>query len=175
VSSSPASRGDVNGTALVDQRSCSRRWWPGLADAFLPACAPKMLITKKNVPGQIVRNTIALAALLDKAVSIENIRLGRTPPGLKAQSVAGLELVARISSGSELVGATKGSLAIYYRPGSLQQGSYSADPGTAGSITLLLQIALPCLLFAAKPTSTPSLLSLSGGTNATQVYIASSL
>ncbi|CAL1703953.1 unnamed protein product [Somion occarium] len=41
---------------------------------------------------------------------------------------------------------------------------YSADPGTAGSTTLLLQIALPCLVFSSTPTISD--LTLRGGTNA---------
>jgi hypothetical protein len=35
--------------------------------------------------GQILRNSIALSALLRKHVVIENIRKDRTPPGLKSQ------------------------------------------------------------------------------------------
>lgn len=55
-----------------------------------------------------------------------------------------------------------------FRPGAINlPGNFSADPGTAGSITLLLQVSLPCLLFSSA-TSSPSTLSLRGGTNATQ-------
>lgn len=44
--------------------------------------------------------------------------------------------------------------------------TYTADPGTAGSTTLLLQIALPCILFSS--TSSKANLILRGGTNAAQ-------
>lgn len=39
--------------------------------------------------GQILRNTTALSALLGKPVTINNVRAGRSPPGLKAQHAAG--------------------------------------------------------------------------------------
>ena len=39
--------------------------------------------------GQLLRNSIALAALLGKPVGINKIRAGRAQPGLKAQHAAG--------------------------------------------------------------------------------------
>ncbi|KAG8780597.1 hypothetical protein FRC16_003091 [Serendipita sp. 398] len=118
--------------------------------------------------GQILRNGVALAALLQQPVTISNIRKGRSPPGLKAQHAAGINLVGQISEGSNLVGARRDSQTIVFTPGEIKTGRYSADPGTAGAITLLLQIALPCLLFATSPSSESSTLILRGGTNATQ-------
>lgn len=79
----------------------------------------------------------------------------------------GLELAAEISS-ARLAGATNGSVEINFAPGRIGlPGRYTADSVTAGSTTLLLQIALPLLLFAPSPTA-PSTLTLLGGTNATQ-------
>lgn len=79
----------------------------------------------------------------------------------------GINLVAEICSAS-LTGAEVKSSAVDFTPGSiLLPGEYSADPGTAGSTTLLLQVSLPCLLFSGSPTTTPSTLTLRGGTNAT--------
>ena len=112
--------------------------------------------------GQLLRNSVALAALLRKPIAIDNIRAGRSQPGLKAQHAAGLQLVARICNATT-EGTEKGSHALKFAPGDIAPGNYSADPGTAGSTTLLLQIALPCLLFAGDP----SRLILRGGTNAT--------
>ena len=43
---------------------------------------------------------------------------------------------------------------------------FTADSRTAGSVALLLQVALPCLLFSS--STAPSTLVLRGGTNATQ-------
>ena len=57
------------------------------------------------------------------------------------------------------------SCTMDFVPGPIQTGkAYTADPGTAGSTTLLLQVSLPCLLFSR--SSTPSTLTLRGGTNA---------
>ena len=134
--------------------------------------------------GQILRNAVSLSALLSKPVSITKIRNNRRPPGLKNQHrtgkayleivlfspspalSAGLELAAQIASAC-LTGAKNGSSNIDFVPGRIQlPNHYHADSVTAGSITLLIQIALPLLLFS--PTSVPaSTLTLLGGTNAT--------
>lgn len=78
----------------------------------------------------------------------------------------GIELAARISS-AQLMGAKNGSREIEFVPGTINlPNHYTADSVTAGSITLLLQVALPLLLFAPKPVQA-STLTLLGGTNAT--------
>ncbi|TCD63887.1 hypothetical protein EIP91_004796 [Steccherinum ochraceum] len=123
--------------------------------------------------GQILRLAIALSVLLSKPISVDKIRHSRKPPGLKAQHAAGLRLAAEICSAT-LTGCKMGSTSIEFHPGIRDPfRSYCADPGTAGSVTLLLQIALPCLIFS--PRQSPSHeenlsvdLTLRGGTNATQ-------
>ncbi|PIL23740.1 hypothetical protein GSI_13490 [Ganoderma sinense ZZ0214-1] len=119
--------------------------------------------------GQLLRIAVGLSALLSKPISIDNIRANRTPPGLKYQHAAGLRLVANICS-AQLSGNDTGSSSIQFHPQTPPQTSesrpYSADPGTAGSIALLLQVSLPCLIFS-PPTAGPSTLHLRGGTNAT--------
>jgi RNA 3'-terminal phosphate cyclase (ATP) len=114
--------------------------------------------------GQLLRNTVALAALLSKNVTIHRVRHGRNPPGLRNQHAAGIKLVGDICA-ANLTGAQTGSVSVDFRPGLiLLPGDYSADPGTAGSTTLLLQVSLPCLLFSSTPTR--STLNIRGGTNA---------
>ncbi|PPQ63191.1 hypothetical protein CVT24_005736 [Panaeolus cyanescens] len=136
--------------------------------------------------GQILRNAVSLSALLSKPIDIQQIRNGRTPPGLRSQHktgntidlsitldklliklyTKGLELAAKISNAS-LINAKVGSTNIQFTPGQISlPGHYTADCVTAGSITLLIQIALPLLLFSTKPTSARSSLTLYGGTNA---------
>jgi RNA 3'-terminal phosphate cyclase (ATP) len=39
--------------------------------------------------GQILRNAVSLAALLQLPITVENIRASRKQPGLKAQHAAG--------------------------------------------------------------------------------------
>lgn len=75
--------------------------------------------------------------------------------------IIGLQLVSKISSAT-INGDTLQSQSIKFYPGSICGGNYTAIVKTAGSISLLLQVALPCVLFANSPTK----LVLEGGTNA---------
>ncbi|KAF5330824.1 hypothetical protein D9619_005671 [Psilocybe cf. subviscida] len=116
--------------------------------------------------GQILRNAISLSALLSKPVNIHKIRHNRKPPGLKNQHRTGIELAAKIAS-ARLTGAKNNSSEVEFVPGQINlPNDYMADSVTAGSITLLFQIALPLLLFSPTPASA-STLTLLGGTNAT--------
>lgn len=79
-------------------------------------------------------------------------------------ALPGLRLVADICN-AELTGCEIKSTAIDFSPGPVQiPGTYLADPGTAGSTTLLLQVSLPTLLFSQSEKT--SELTLRGGTNA---------
>ena len=111
--------------------------------------------------GQILRISAALSCLTTKQVTVTKIRACRPKPGLSAQHLAGLRLVAAICEG-ELVGGAIRSEEIVLTPGLVRAGKYSVDTKTAGSVSLLLQTALPCALFAAEPST----LVLKGGTNA---------
>ncbi|GAX77906.1 hypothetical protein CEUSTIGMA_g5348.t1 [Chlamydomonas eustigma] len=103
--------------------------------------------------GQILRNAAALSAITKQPITICNIRAGRKQPGLRPQHLTGLNLVSTISQGSSLTGCSVGSNRIELRPGKfLAAGDYVADTLTAGSCTLMVQQALPCLLFAVKTT-----------------------
>ncbi|KAF9239599.1 RNA 3'-terminal phosphate cyclase domain-containing protein [Melanogaster broomeanus] len=123
--------------------------------------------------GQLLRNAVTLSALLSKPISISNVRQNRRPPGLRKQHEAGIKLAAAMCS-AEIHGVEPGSTAIEFRPGPIQlPKTLTADPGTAGSTTLLLQVALPCLLFSPSPPQPQpshepltSILTLRGGTNA---------
>ncbi|GFQ80058.1 RNA 3'-terminal phosphate cyclase [Trichonephila clavata] len=111
--------------------------------------------------GQILRNAIAFSALLKKPIRVFNIRAGRSNPGLRPQHLAGLLLAKDLTSG-RLKGGKVGSTEISFYPGDIQGKKYYADPGTAGSVMLLFQVAFPCLLFA----DAKSEMNLRGGTNA---------
>ncbi len=117
--------------------------------------------------GQIVRNACSQCAIFRKPLRIANIRAGRDKPGLRAQHLTGIELVAAMCGG-RLAGAAVGSTAVELWPGALAAATYVADAQTAGSTCLLLQIALPCAVFAPGPCS----LRLKGGTNAAMVGTA---
>ncbi|KAJ7074377.1 RNA 3'-terminal phosphate cyclase domain-containing protein [Mycena amicta] len=127
--------------------------------------------------GQILRNSISLSALLRKPITISKVRNGRRPPGLKNQHRTGIELAAQICSAA-VTGVKNGSESVEFIPGQIEPGDYTAVGSCLarftrfkmcrirkppGASTLLLQIALPLLLFGSK-TST---ITLKGGTNAT--------
>ncbi|XP_026320670.1 RNA 3'-terminal phosphate cyclase [Hyposmocoma kahamanoa] len=111
--------------------------------------------------GQILRISISLSAVLGVPIRVYNIRAGRKKPGLAAQHLKGIELVAEMCQ-ARLKGAKIGSTEIEFIPGTIKGGHYTADTKTAGSISLLLQVALPVALMASAPVT----LDLRGGTNA---------
>lgn len=111
--------------------------------------------------GQILRLSAALSCITGSPIKITKIRAGRSQPGLKPQHLSGLQLVSGLCGGS-LQGATLGSTDISLTPGKIQQGDYTADTHTAGSVCLLLQVSLPVCAFS----DGPSQLCLKGGTNA---------
>ncbi len=112
--------------------------------------------------GQILRTALSLAMCTGQAVRIENIRAGRTKPGLMRSHLAAVQAAAQVSC-AELIGAEMNSTCIEFWPqaGAINGGTYRFSIGTAGSTTLLMQTLLPALLMAKAPT----LLMLSGGTH----------
>jgi RNA 3'-terminal phosphate cyclase (ATP) len=130
--------------------------------------------------GQLVRICLALCSIFQYPVEILNVRAGRAKPGLSAQHLSGCNLVKTISNGT-MVGNRIGSIELRFFPGDLlKRGSsnngrtekYHEDCGTAGSITLMIQVALPCFLRCVLPVpGTPNsevdtiVLELVGGTN----------
>nr|XP_019812540.1 PREDICTED: RNA 3'-terminal phosphate cyclase isoform X2 [Bos indicus]XP_019812542.1 PREDICTED: RNA 3'-terminal phosphate cyclase isoform X2 [Bos indicus] len=62
----------------------------------------------------------------------------------------------------QLEGAEIGSTEIMFTPEKIKGGVHTADTKTAGSVCLLMQVSMPCVLFAACPSE----LRLKGGTNA---------
>ncbi|HYT00294.1 MAG TPA: RNA 3'-terminal phosphate cyclase [Thermoplasmata archaeon] len=92
--------------------------------------------------GQLLRMAAALAALKSVPVRIVRIRAKRRSPGLAAQHVAALRAVAALCKGT-IDGLELGSAEITFRPGPIEGGQHTFDVGTAGSVTLVLQAALP--------------------------------
>lgn len=97
--------------------------------------------------GQIVRTTVALAALTGKEVRITKIRDKRPNPGLQAQHVTAVRAVAAIS-GTETEGLGLGSRELVFRPRGHVAGRFSFQVGTAGSIPLILQAVMPSAAYA---------------------------
>lgn len=110
--------------------------------------------------GQILRTAVALSAVTQKPVEIENIRKGRPKPGLSAQHVKAVEGLARIC-GAKIAGCRLRSTRLSFTPGKINRGNYELDIGTAGSISLFLQCLMPALMHA------PGIISIkiTGGTD----------
>lgn len=77
-----------------------------------------------------------------------------------AQHLKGVELLRDICQ-AKVRGAEMGSTEIEFLPSKIRGGQYLADTKTAGSVSLLLQVALPVALFGDQATT----LELRGGTN----------
>lgn len=117
--------------------------------------------------GQVLRTSLALAALTGQPVQIDNIRARRRNPGLAPQHLAGVKALAMICA-AEVKGASLNSSRVDFAPGApAQAGNYFFDiaqlssQGSAGAVTLLLQTVLWPLLF----TGGESHLTLRGGTH----------
>lgn len=112
--------------------------------------------------GQVLRTAVALAAIMETALKISNIRAGRETPGLKPQHLAGVRAVAELC-GAEIDGAEVGSTEMRFRPESLAGGTFAFDVGTAGSIALVLQAFLPPAVYCGERVEA----TIRGGTDVT--------
>ncbi len=110
--------------------------------------------------GQILRVSLALSAVTGIPVHIRNVRVKRSPPGLRAQHRTAVEAVARLSAAT-IVGLELGSTEVKFTPSTLGGGRLVLDTGTAGSTTLVLQCLLPAMLFSEGRTE----VEVRGGTN----------
>ncbi|MEA1894388.1 MAG: RNA 3'-terminal phosphate cyclase [Euryarchaeota archaeon] len=101
--------------------------------------------------GQILRTSVAMAAITKTPVRIRNIRSSRPNPGLSAQHLTAIEAVASIT-GAEVSGLILRSTEVTFVPGDIKGGAYHLDIGTAGSISLLLQCLIPVALHSPETT-----------------------
>jgi RNA 3'-terminal phosphate cyclase (ATP) len=97
--------------------------------------------------GQVLRTSLALAAVLGVPVRVYNIRVKRSRPGLQRQHLESVKAIEEMSHG-RVEGARLGSTEVTFYPGKISGGEYSFDIGTAGSITLLLQAIMPLMVAA---------------------------
>lgn len=123
---------------------------------------PRMVIdgSQGEGGGQVLRTGLALAALLQRPLEIQNIRAQRKRPGLRPQHLAAVRALALITSG-ELSGDREDSTTLTFRPRGITGGHYHFRITTAGSVTLLAATILPVLLFADRP----SIVRIEGGTH----------
>jgi RNA 3'-terminal phosphate cyclase (ATP) len=117
--------------------------------------------------GQILRTALSLSTLTARAFRLVNIRARRRNPGLLPQHLSAVRAAAAIS-GAVVSGDRLGSAELNFAPSYLPSpGSYvfdvaqTAERGSAGSITLILQTLLVPLALADGASS----LVLRGGTH----------
>lgn len=110
--------------------------------------------------GQIVRTSLTLSMITGRAVTIENVRAGRSKPGLLRQHLTAVGAAAAICN-ADVDGAEIGSRSLKFSPRAVFGGEYHFSVGSAGSATLVLQTVLPALLTA----QTPSRVVIEGGTH----------
>ncbi len=111
--------------------------------------------------GQILRNAVALSAVLLKPIKVINIRAKRSKPGLRPQHLTAIKAVASLCS-ADVRGLSVGSMEVVFHPRRRPRGgSIRFDAGTAGSTTLMLQSLMPAMSFSQGPVEAE----LRGGTN----------
>ncbi len=110
--------------------------------------------------GQILRTAIALSCVTGIPVEVMNIRANRPKPGLAMQHMKGIE-AAKLMSSAEVKGLRKGSTKVLFKPGRVRGGKFKIDIGTAGSISLILQVLIPVAMSADKESE----VTVTGGTD----------
>ncbi|KFM14655.1 RNA 3'-terminal phosphate cyclase protein [Marine Group I thaumarchaeote SCGC AAA799-D11] len=92
--------------------------------------------------GQIIRSAITLSCITKQPIHIENIRKNRKVPGLKPQHLTAIKILKKISD-SKIIGDKIGSTELKFIPGEIKSSKLVEDVGTAGSISLILQVLIP--------------------------------
>ncbi|MGM0400061.1 MAG: RNA 3'-terminal phosphate cyclase [Chloroflexota bacterium] len=117
--------------------------------------------------GQILRTALALSALTERPLHIENVRSGRRNPGLRPQHLAAVRAMGMLCD-ADVEGDELGSKTVdFYPQRAAEGGRYTFDiselagQSSAGSVTLLLQ----ALLFPLAFSSQDSEIVLVGGTH----------
>lgn len=110
--------------------------------------------------GQILRSAVTLSSITQIPIQIENIRKNRKVPGLRAQHLTAIRLLAKICN-AKVDGLHIGSSTVKFHPNQIQDTSLHENVGTAGSIPLILQVLIPAAALAKKKLE----LSIIGGTD----------
>jgi len=95
--------------------------------------------------GQILRTSISLSIATNTPVHIFNIRSKRPNPGIQPQHYMAIKAAASLSD-AELVNVKLSSESIFFKPKKVSDKVSRIDIGTAGSIPLVLQTLVPCLV-----------------------------
>ena len=109
--------------------------------------------------GQLLRTSLALAALTETPVQLTGIRGSRPNPGLKPQHKAAVDVIADATDAT-VEGVALDSESLTFDPKSTPEGHVGIDIGTAGSITLLFDTLFPLAVGLSEPFA----VSVTGGT-----------
>jgi RNA 3'-terminal phosphate cyclase (ATP) len=93
--------------------------------------------------GQLVRTALSLAVLDGRAFELSDVRAGRPEPGLRPQHLAAVELAATLSDAT-VEGDAVGAERLRFEPAHpARPVDVDLDVGTAGSLPLLFDVAVP--------------------------------
>lgn len=110
--------------------------------------------------GQVLRTALSLAAVTDRAVTVENVRGARETPGLRPQHRGCVDVIAALTD-ADVEGAAVGSTEITLEPHTPPRGTVAIDLETAGSVSLLFETVIPLGVATADPIT----VSATGGTD----------
>jgi len=110
--------------------------------------------------GQIIRTAITLSCITKRSVIIENIRKNRNVAGLRPQHLTAIKILQKICD-ADVEGAKVGSTSLKFIPGNVKSCNLVEDVGTAGSISLILQVLIPVAAICQKKIN----LTIKGGTD----------
>ncbi len=110
--------------------------------------------------GQLVRSAVTLAAITGTAFTIEGVRGERPSPGLRAQHLAVVDLMAAWCA-AKVDGARCGGSTLTFRPTTLSPQSTRVELPTAGSVALVCDVVLPLAPYLTEVLT----LEITGGTD----------
>jgi len=110
--------------------------------------------------GQIIRSAITLSCITKQPIHLENIRKNRKVVGLKPQHLTAIRIIQKITN-AKVIGAEIGSTELKFIPGDVKSLDLIEDVGTAGSISLILQVLIPVVAISQKKLD----LKIKGGTD----------
>ena len=110
--------------------------------------------------GQIIRSAITLSCITKQPIHLQNIRKNRKIPGLRPQHLTAITILQKIAN-AKVIGAKIGSTELMFTPGSVESLELVEDIGTAGSISLILQVLIPVVAISQKKLN----LTIKGGTD----------
>jgi len=93
-------------------------------------------------------------------MNLENIRKNRKIQGLRPQHLTAIKILQKVAN-AKVIGAEIGYTELKFIPGNIENLELVEDVGTAGSISLILQVLIPVVAISQKKLN----LTIKGGTD----------